>query len=58
MLQFWPLALAPIASGLATLGVIALFIRLSRPGVKSESPHHRRNRANDLQVAEEDRGSK
>lgn len=52
-MQIWPLAAGIVAIALATLVVIAIFIKLGRSGVRGISPHHRWNRATDLKNAAE-----
>lgn len=52
-MEFWPLAVVVLASGLAALAGIVVMTRLHKPNTKGISPHHRWNRRTDLLHARE-----
>ena len=52
-MQFWPLAVVILGSGLFALSAIVVMIRLQKPHPKGISPHHRWNRQTDALIARE-----
>lgn len=52
-MQFWPLAVLVLGSGLFAVTAIAAMIRLHKPHSNGISPHHRWNRRTDALIASE-----
>ncbi len=52
-MQFWPLAVGVLGSGLFAFAGIVVMMRLQKPHANGISPHHRWNRKTDALIARE-----
>ena len=50
-MEYWPLGIVILGSGLSAIVMIVLMIKIQQPGVTGKSPHHRANKRSDLLAA-------